>query len=518
MIIYWLLNTVVVFAIMLQSWLIILLDLWMQILTFVSILLMLNLFSAFIYWIFHRIIPLRIEKEHENGIRLFDVLLYFLLLLYFESEFITNIPLEFISIEFFSILGICSAIGFFIQPQLTEDRAESLESAGNNLIASWPVVSASWLIVGFGGGWAFLDAIARIISYVTDPSASYTSNPLLLWTGAISGTALMLISLLNRKKRISLINPHVTAYVSAMELLDVSDSAFLGTLQSKGEPKHTHFDHDEAMRRIEEVVPWVFGLISVTLWFGTSNVTLNDITSRMVFFFLIFFTAIVIAGLAKRIREYSNWRKTWIGCWNLLGLLALSDSILSIQFMFILSQDDDFVLHDEEKEMKKYTKDFYKNQKIKKDIPTSDTDLIHLYTNVVLFELLKKRIKKPSKKMKEILKTVDLLSIARGFNLKAEDLDDKDVRRFLIRALFFATIGDLFDVPTEMLTDASGLFVSTQTGKKELLSLCETQISSIKEMPHHSVPESVKWLPVIYSFAIWLTTALDALFDLSALF
>lgn len=508
---YWMIDFIIVVFYVLPTWHHIILASWFPLFGLFFLFSMPN-FTAILGVLALSIgISKRIEDKWDKLIRFIDVLIYGIILLIVQPMFIANIPLPLFSFDWFVILGVFIVIGFIIQPYLTAKRAEDLEDKFDQFLSSWPVVSLAWLFVGFGGGWAFLDALARIIGIFT---GSYTANPLLLWTGAISGASLMSVSLLGRKQRVSLISPNVTGYVSAMNTLGVKDSVFLNILRRKGEPKHVHFDYDEAMRKIEELVPWAFGSISFFLWVAAST-SLDNINEIAFPVLLLLATGFVILALVKRWQRYEKWRKTWIGCWNLLGLLSLSDEILAIQFMLVLSQDDDFLLYDDENDMKKYVREFIENRKISVVIPNESIDLIYLYTNIELFEFLERKLEKPSALMQTVNNIVDILSIAESLSPTTGDLEEPDSRKFLTRSLLFATITDWVDVPIEILQDASKLFVRSQSGEEEVLALCKEQLKILQDTPHHAIPISVKLLPIIYSFAIWLTTSLDALFGLT---
>lgn len=84
-------------------------------------------------------------------------------------------------------------------------------------------------------------------------------------------------------------------------------------------------------------------------------------------------------------------------------------------------------------------------------------------------------------------------------------------REKLARSLLYVTALDKFMIPQKMVQDMRRLLVPCYSGHSGLISLCNEQLSILENAPNHAVPDSVKLLPIIYSFALWLVGSIYSL-------
>lgn len=407
-----------------------------------------------------------------------------------------------------AIWFILSSTNFFILPKLTEERAETAFNLTDRILTSLPVVMIVWAVLGALSGIWFLQALMQTLHLLN--LGEVQENPAMLGSAVIFGASLAVVSVFGRKEKLAIINPQISAYVSVMSKLGVTSSKFLGVLRKKGDLAYYRYDHIKARNDFEKLVPWALLCVSVT-WWRLVSIASNDSGEVLFTVLVAIASAAVIYGIIRRVLRYRKWREMWARWWNLIGLLSLSDGVLTIEFMYHLIQTDELVLFDSAKDMKKHIEDEVEERGLNEVVPTEDDEIQRLYCNIELYELCKKAIEKPIKNASEIDKRMGLLTTASRILLKADKLQSADARQHLVRALLYASAPRTFKIPIEMFEDSSTLFVESATVNQDLAGFCNEQLSLLEDTPSTAIPESVKWLPVIYSFAFWLATSLLSL-------
>jgi len=466
---------------------------------------------SFIFYVFSYI-PIKTDHIPEIakyiGIFILGCIYHGLVLLHLISQapgLLFAIPI----FELIVIWTILSAIQFIGFPYLTEEFAEVVDDSLERFLTSLPVVMIIWMCLGAWSGLLILEALTETLEMMG--FGEFQDSGQLLSSAIIFGASLAVISVSGRKERLTIINPKISAYVHVMRKLAITDSLFISSIRKKGEPTYLRFDHIKAQNSMEKLVPWALLTISLT-WYRIVKVPFIEI-GELIFTGVFAFGAIaIIIGIFRQIYWYRRWRRVWSDWWNLLGLLSLSTDYLAIEYLYHLDHSDNLVLLDNVKDMKDELKDQIDRFSLKFDDTTTDDEIKRFYVNIELYELSKRKIERPKRQITEADKQTGIFSKASKM-FSEINLDEViNSRDSLVRILLYANVHDEFDLPISMYEDISYLFKDETIERTELVEFSNEQLKLLEETPSIAVPSSVKWLPVIYSFAVWFTTSVVSLF------
>jgi len=237
----------------------------------------------------------------------------------------------------------------------------------------------------------------------------------------------------------------------------------------------------------------------------------NPLTSVLLVFFicyLAFFTFRIFKHTYGKYQGYQEWRRIWSDFWDLVKLFTMPKDALVMEYTHRIGDDSLIGLNLQSQSLTEKLEELKVVCKINEKVPNEIEEQKVMFVNLILYDKLKNTLNEPSSFAELLENELGLRGKARVILDRTKSLIQQDIGQELAIGILYASVYDDFDIPVEMFRDIAPLLNRDWQHEPDVCSQCIEQLAVLEETPKRIIPNSLKWLPVIFPIALWLVTIL----------
>ena len=337
-------------------------------------------------------------------------------------------------------------------------------------------------------------------------------------TGIVTGGLVASLSVIGRQQTLGRVGGHVTMYSNLLIRLGRKNSILLDSILY-GDNQEIILNPSETREWIEYYVPWLLTFFSMTIFFIVTAIfsisepppnayPLGPVVIIVFTCYLGFITFNGFKATYRKYRGYQEWRRIWSDFWDLVKLFTMSKDAAAMEYTHRVANNalNESNLHSQD--LAKKLEELMEICEIKEKVPKEIEEQRTLFVNLILYGELKEILAKPSPNTELLENELGLRGKANTIFVGTKSLIPKDIRQELAIGTLYASVYDDSDILVEMFKDIAPLLTRDWKHEPEVCSQCIDQLAVLEDTPKRIIPDSLKWLPVIFPIALWLVTVL----------
>ncbi len=391
---------------------------------------------------------------------------------------------------------------------LTEERIDAFL---HNTI----LTTLTWFVAGGISAGAFTLVVNLIL--VTFNILLFENPLIMLGTGIVTGGVVTALSVIGREQTLGRVEGYVTMYSIILANLGKRNSNLLDSVLH-GDNQEITLNPSESMEWMEYNIPWLLVYISLTV-FMTFVTILNILVppptlyplGPVIFFvaficYYSFFTFKVFKHTIGKYRGYQEWRRIWSDFWDLVKLFTMSKDATAMEYTHRVSNYSLSEFSLQSQNLIERIEELKVICEVNEKVPNEIEEQKVMFVNLILYGKLKKILNEQSPIAELLENELGLRGKARVILDRTKSLIQQDIGQELAIGILYASVYDAFDIPVEMLRDIAPLLTRDWQHEPEVCAQCIDQLAVLEDTPKRIIPDSLKWLPVIFPIALWLVT------------